>query len=182
MTRSDQVGTVCAQDDRALADAVEEITRTIEAGDPVATVVPDGRHFAVARFAASDAVGRLRVGQSAQIRLDGYSWAQFGTVAATVARLAPQTREHSRRVELEILEVPAGIALEHGFPGEVVVDVESISPMVAVLREAGAQLGAERPPAAAPAPPRRHTSGTARASRRACNRPDASSAETRPPE
>ena len=79
-----------------------------------------------------------RPGQPARLRLDGYPWAQYGLVKARVSSVASEVRDGLVRVELGIEpEVPAGIVLEHGLPGELEVEVETASPAMLVLRSVG---------------------------------------------
>jgi membrane fusion protein (multidrug efflux system) len=113
----------------------------VEAGDQLGSVVPLGRLLAVAHFAPSDAVGRIEAGQPAQIRLDGFPWTQYGSVAATVERLA--TELQGGRVRVELLVDPAYngvIPIQHGLIGTLEVEVDRVSPAALVLRNAGKLL------------------------------------------
>jgi membrane fusion protein, adhesin transport system len=119
--------------------AVLRTGSVVQAGQRLGVVVPTGRLIAVAQFAPSSAIGRIRPGQQARIRLDGFPWAQYGTVAASVLRVANEIRDGAVRVELAV--APAGnprLALEHGLPGSVEVAVEQVSPLTLLLRTAGA--------------------------------------------
>jgi membrane fusion protein (multidrug efflux system) len=111
----------------------------VAAGDKLCAIVPHGDgHRVVAEFKPSKAVGRIRAGQTARLRLDGYPWAQYGLVKATVVSVASEVRDGLVRVELAIdPDVPAGIVLEHGLPGALEVEVESASPAMLVLRSVG---------------------------------------------
>ena len=120
-------------------------------GDRVATVVPAGALRVVAAFAPGEALGRIRSGQHARVRLDGFPWTTHGSVDATVASIAREVRDGHVRVELAIDRAPASIPLEHGLPGTVDVDVERLSPLALVMRAAGARL-ASRQSAASPQP------------------------------
>lgn len=107
----------------------------------VAAVVPGGRVRVVATFRPSDALGRVRVGQAARLRLHGFPWTQYGFVSARVSRLASEALSGAVRVEAEVTgagEFP--LALQHGWPGVLEVEVERIAPAVLVLRAAGALL------------------------------------------
>ena len=92
----------------------------------------------VAEFASTAAVGRVRAGQLARARLDGFPWAQFGMVPARVTSVGSEAREGRVRVELALAS-PRNprITLEHGLPGLVEVEVERVSPAVLLLRAAG---------------------------------------------
>lgn len=115
-------------------------------GALVATVVPDGDLRVVGTFAPSEALGRVRVGQPARLRLDGFPWTWFGTVPATVAAVADEVRDGGVRVELHpepLAESP--IRLQHGLPGAVEIAVEEVTPAELVLRAAGRLLAPPEP-------------------------------------
>jgi membrane fusion protein (multidrug efflux system) len=101
-------------------------------GTPIATVVPDGELQVVAQFGPSS-IGRLAPGQIAKLKLDGFPWTRWGTVAATVTRVANELRDGTIRVELAI-EPGAEIPLAHGMTGAVDVEVERVSPATLLLR------------------------------------------------
>ena len=111
----------------------------VQAGQRLGVVVPLGRLIAVAQFSPSSAIGRIRPGQPARLRLDGFPWAQYGTVAATVVRVANEVRDDRVRVELAVgADSNPRIAIEHGLTGAVEVSVERVAPFVLLLRAAGA--------------------------------------------
>lgn len=111
---------------------------TVGEGQRLAAVVPAGELRVVAGFAPGVALGRVRAGQPARLRLDGYPWAQWGTVAAVVSRVGSEVRDGTVRVELALCPgANPRIALEHGLPGGVEVEVERVSPATLVLRAAG---------------------------------------------
>jgi membrane fusion protein (multidrug efflux system) len=111
----------------------------VAAGDKLFAIVPRGEgHRVVAEFEPGKALGRIRSGQSARLRLESYPWAQYGLVRARVQSVASESRDGRVRVELGIEpEVPRGIVLEHGLPGELEVEVEKASPATLVLRSVG---------------------------------------------
>lgn len=111
----------------------------LEAGDPIATVVAGGPVRIVAQF-TPEALGRIRVGQPARMRLEGFSWTEFGMLEGTVVAVASEAREGLVRVELSVDELPPGIPLEHGLPGSVDVSVGSATPLRLVLRTMGQGL------------------------------------------
>src|SRR5207245_2030376 len=112
----------------------------------LASIVPFARLKIVAQFPEA-AIGRVKAGQPAQMRLAGFSWVEFGTVPATVLLAASEARDGKVRVELEPrLRSKTEISLQHGLPGSVEVLVERVSPVRLVLRNAGYYLGgAARP-------------------------------------
>lgn len=119
-------------------------------GQTLATVVPDGELLVVAEFDPARALGRLQPEQIARLRLEGWPWAQYGSVPARVLRVAGEWRGQLVRVELQPL-VAAGPALplQHGQPGVVEVDVEQLAPVALALRAAGRALDG---PSSAPPP------------------------------
>ncbi len=119
----------------------------VDEGALVATVVPDGELRVVGTFAPSEALGRVRVGQSARLRLDGFPWTWFGTVPATVHAVADEVRDGGVRVELDPEAGESAVPLQHGLPGTVEIAVEEVSPATLLLRAAGQLLA---PPEAAP--------------------------------
>lgn len=114
----------------------------VSAGQALATVIPAGDFVAVAEFEPAAVLGRVHPGQPARLRLDGFPWAQYGTVAATVSRVAGEIRDNRVRVEFTPDAAwPAGIRLQHGLPGTMEITLESVAPAVLVLRSAGMALG-----------------------------------------
>ncbi|MBL8771702.1 MAG: HlyD family efflux transporter periplasmic adaptor subunit [Phenylobacterium sp.] len=115
----------------------------VEAGQKLATIVPDGRLTLVAEFPSGGALGRVRPGQTARLRLDGYPWAQYGVVTARVLRVASEPRGGLLRADLSVSPATGGgLPLRHGMAGAAEVAVERVSPAVLVLRAAGQALGA----------------------------------------
>jgi membrane fusion protein (multidrug efflux system) len=126
----------------------------VREGERLGAVIPTGGLRAVADFAPPAALGRLRAGQPAQLRLDGFPWAQYGTVSATVTTVSSEARDGRIRVELSVRPDPASrIPLQHGLPGSVEVEVERASPASLVLRAAGKVLGRPTPARVAGATP-----------------------------
>ena len=110
-------------------------------GDRLAAVVPRGDLQVVADFLPPSALGRIRHGQSARLRLEGFPWTQYGSLAATVSRVASEVRNGRVRVELSLDPDSASpIPLQHGLPGTVEVQVERLAPATLVLRAAGKLL------------------------------------------
>ena len=111
----------------------------VSAGDKIGAIVPDGGLKVVAQFEPASAMGRVRTGQRARLRLEGFPWTQYGTLEATVASVSDEVRNGLVRVELN----PAPnsrLALRHGLPGSAEVEVERLSPAHLVLRVAGQML------------------------------------------
>jgi membrane fusion protein (multidrug efflux system) len=115
-------------------------------GQHVATVLPAGGLRVVAEFAPASALGRIRPGQPARVRLDGLPWVQYGSLTARVSRVAGEVRDQHLRVELS-LDGPGEIAqqlLQHGLSGSVEVTLEDVAPAVMLLRSVG-RRGAGHP-------------------------------------
>ncbi len=118
----------------------------VAAGDRLGSIVPEGTLRAVAHFPVA-ALGRVRRGQPARLRLDGYPWTRYGTIPAKVADVASEPRDGRIRVELDLEPDPRStIPLEHGLPGTAEVEVERASPAALVLRAAGVWLRPGRGP------------------------------------
>jgi len=110
----------------------------VNEGDRLCAILPPGRLRAIAEFAPPAAFGRIRPGQPARLRLEGFPWAQYGSIAATVSTVASEIRDNRVRVELNIAGSPAfAVPLQHGLPGAVEVEVERVSPAALTLRTAG---------------------------------------------
>jgi multidrug resistance efflux pump len=117
------------------------IGSVVREGDRLAAVVPQGELQVVADFLPPYALGRIRPGQPARLRLEGFPWTQYGTLAATVRRVASEVRNGRVRVELSVdVEQASPIPLQHGLPGSVEVQVERVVPATLVLRTAGKLL------------------------------------------
>jgi membrane fusion protein (multidrug efflux system) len=113
----------------------------VREGDRIGAVVPRGGLRIVAEFAVPRALGRIRPGQPAELRLFGFPWLQYGSVAARVLSAATESRTGQVRVELAVERAPPRIPLEHGLPGVVEVEIERVSPATLVLRAAGRMFG-----------------------------------------
>lgn len=110
-------------------------------GDRLGSIVPAGRLLVVAHFSPQAAFGRIRAGQRATLRLDGFPWAEFGTVSTIVAEVGREVRDGQVRVELALLPRSSFRgSLEHGMPGTLEVAVERLSPLNLTLRTAGQWL------------------------------------------
>ncbi|HYH80131.1 MAG TPA: HlyD family efflux transporter periplasmic adaptor subunit [Longimicrobium sp.] len=101
--------------------------QVLPAGARVAEVVPAGAMRIVAELPA-EAVGRVRAGQTARLRLDAFPPTRYGTVLARVARVGAEPRAGRVRVECEVVRVPAGIPLQHGLAGTLEIAVGAETP------------------------------------------------------
>jgi multidrug resistance efflux pump len=110
-------------------------------GQRLASIIPDGRLHVVAQYPAEAALGRIRIGQSAAMRLQAFPWSEFGTVSATVTAVAQEIRDGKVRVELAVsTDSSFHGQLQHGMPGELEITTEHVSPLSLVSRTAGQWL------------------------------------------
>jgi membrane fusion protein, adhesin transport system len=124
----------------------------VSLGQKLATVVPAGDLLIVAEFDPATALGRIKPGQRATLRLDGFPWAQYGSVEAQVLRVAGEIRGKSLRVELAAArDATRGVTLRHGLTGIIEVSIEKTSPAALLLRTIGQSVA---PPSKAAAPGR----------------------------
>ncbi len=115
--------------------------QVIREGDKIGAVIPDGKLRVVATFPPSDSLGRIRAGQQAYLRLDGFPWTEYGKVAAEVTDIASEPR--SGRVRVELLAHPESaplIPMQHGLPGALEIEVARVTPAALVLRSLGKLL------------------------------------------
>jgi membrane fusion protein (multidrug efflux system) len=101
------------------------IGAVVQKGEKLGTIVPEtGELRIVADFLPSNALGRIAPGQPGRLRLAGFPWTEYGSVAATVSETAGEPRSGRVRVELAIHRDPASrIPLQHGLPGTLVLRV-----------------------------------------------------------
>lgn len=118
----------------------------LEEGKRIGTLVPPGNLRVVAEFTPQSALGRIKPGQPARLRLDSFPWFEFGSIAAKVDAIATESKDGTVRVEL-ILDRPkeeSEIPLQHGLLGVAEVEVDRVSPLVLVLRAAGRSVSDRR--------------------------------------
>jgi membrane fusion protein (multidrug efflux system) len=120
----------------------------VDEAEKLGAIVPAGKLRVVAQFPPAAALGRIRVGQPALVRLDGFPWTQYGSIAATVSRVAGEVRDGAVRVELAMLprdpSAAPRVPLQHGLPGSVEIEVERLTPAALLLRTAGSMWAAPR--------------------------------------
>ena len=121
------------------------IGTVVQEGEKLAAVIPTGKLRAVANFDPPVALGRIRPGQHARLRLEGFPWAEYGSVGATVTNVASEIRDGTIRVEMALdANSNTRIPLQHGLPGSVEVEIETLSPANLVLRKAGSWLAGSK--------------------------------------
>jgi membrane fusion protein (multidrug efflux system) len=107
-------------------------------GQRLCAIVPPKQAIAVAEFAPWAALGLIRPGQPARLRLRGFPWAQYGSIPARVTEVASEPRAGQIRVEFSVEPAAAPlIPFQNGLPGTIEVAVERASPALLVLRAAG---------------------------------------------
>jgi membrane fusion protein (multidrug efflux system) len=113
--------------------ATLQVGTFVKEGHKLAAVVPPGSLKIVADFLPAAALGRLRTGQPARLRLDSFPWAQYGSIVATVTTVASEVHDGRVRAELTVAtERAARISLQHGLLGTVEVEVEQAAPATLV--------------------------------------------------
>jgi len=128
-------------DGRVGEAAMLRVGTVVSEGDRLGSIIPAGHLLVVAQYPAQAAFGRIRAGAPATLRLEGFPWAEFGTVSARVERVAQEVRDGKVRVELALAENSSFRGtLQHGMPGTLEVTVEQVSPMGLTLRTAGQWL------------------------------------------
>lgn len=126
---------------------------SVTGGDTVAVIAPAGRLTIVADFASADAIGHIRVGQSARLRADGFPWTQYGTVRARVTAISGEASGGLVQVRLAVLDSAGSganpgadssdrpaVPVRHGITGSVEIELQHVSPAALILRAAGAML------------------------------------------
>lgn len=115
----------------------------VSEGQKLGVIASKGSIQVIANFLPAAAFGKLHPGQQAVLKLNGFPWTQYGTVPATVSRVAGEVRDGEVRVELAVnANRPSRIPLQHGAPGTVEILVGRISPAALLLRSAGHFVGA----------------------------------------
>jgi membrane fusion protein (multidrug efflux system) len=112
----------------------------VREGERLAAIVPDGPLRVVAQFAPASAFGRVFKGQSGTVRLEGFPWAEYGSLRARVTRVANEMRDGLVRVELDVTGMPAALPISHALPGSVEIEVERVRPAWLVVRMIGGAL------------------------------------------
>jgi len=110
----------------------------LQTGQALGSIVPAGELHVVAYFGAERALGWVRPGAPARLRLHAFPWTWFGQIEARVEDVALEPKDGLLRVELALAGAPrADVPLSHGLVGEVEVEIEETSPLALLLRAAG---------------------------------------------
>lgn len=113
-----------------------QIGQWINAGDKLATLLPQGDLHVVAQFKPIDAQGYLQLGQHAKIHVDNFPWLQYGALNAKVIQIDQAEREGLIRVLLE-LDGLNNLPLQHGMSTSISVSVASATPWQLLLQSLG---------------------------------------------
>lgn len=136
--------------DGVLADVRPlQVDAYVAEGSEWAVLLAEETTMVRAAFDPAAALGHLNAGDTAEMRLDGFPWIQHGTLKLVVREVAGEWRNGRVRVDFDVVDTPAGIPLQHGLPGTVVVTGERITPLQMLLRAVG---GRATPVAAGPLP------------------------------
>jgi membrane fusion protein (multidrug efflux system) len=112
------------------------IGAVLHAGERLGVVVPESGLKVVADFSPA-ALGRVHEGQTARLRLEGFSWVQYGRLETRVTKVGSEVRDGRVRVELAVLSKRSPAPLQHGLPGTLEVELERVAPFILALRAAG---------------------------------------------
>ncbi|CAM2010596.1 HlyD family secretion protein [Acanthopleuribacter pedis] len=124
----------------------------VEAGRELGRLLTEQTLMVRAWFHPADAVGRISAGDSAEMRLDGFPWLQYGSLTLRVREVAGEWRNERVRIDFDILATPPGIPLQHGLPGQVLVRGETVTPLQMLLRTVGGRRAAQQPTRSEPQP------------------------------
>lgn len=131
------------------AVAALDVGAFVTTGGVLASIIPTGTLKVVADYAPARVLGRVHYGQPALMRLDGFPWAQYGGVHATVDRVATEINNGLVRVEFAIDDrADSAFILQHGLTGSVEIKVEDITPAMLVLRASGQMISRPAAPTA----------------------------------
>ncbi len=124
--------------DGVLADVRPlQIDAYVAEGSEWAVLLAEETTMVRAAFDPAAAIGHLKAGDTAEMRLDGFPWIQHGTLSLVVREVAGEWRNGRVRVDFDVVTVPAAIPLQHGLPGTVVVTGERVTPLQMLLRAVG---------------------------------------------
>lgn len=103
----------------------------------LATITNGSDWMIHSQFSAKDAVGHVKQGQTARILVDGFPWRQYGSLSATVSRVAKAGVDGRVDVYLQLRDNPdSQIPLTFGQPVTVEIKTQSLSPVMLLLNAA----------------------------------------------
>jgi len=124
-----------------------QVGSVVAVGQTVAVVTPETALELVADFAPATAIGHVRAGQRARMRVAGFPWTQYGMLDATVTAVSSEVADGRIRVRLTLDEqARSPIPRRHGLVGDVEIELEQVSPAVLLARAAGQMFERGDPP------------------------------------
>lgn len=109
----------------------------VEVGEALASIVPDDSVVVEAQLSSAVA-GHVRVGDRAVVRLAGFPWPEYGSLQARVLRIGSESGARGFRAQLELTgEGDYQGPLEHGLPGELLLETDRSTPFMVLLRRMG---------------------------------------------
>lgn len=110
----------------------------LAAGQQLGTIQAEGSIGVQALFPPARALGHIRPGQRARVKLDGFAWSRYGQIDARVERVASAVQDEQILVQLSLDgEMPAGLPLLHDLPASVEITTGSKTPFELLLQRAG---------------------------------------------
>jgi multidrug resistance efflux pump len=131
--------TVCAPIDGLLGQVrAPQVGSVVAVGQTVAVVTPETALELVADFAPANAIGRVRLGQRARMRVTGFPWTQYGILGATVTAVSSEVTDGRIRIKLALDDqTDSTIPRRHGLLGDVEIELDEVSPATLMMRAAG---------------------------------------------
>jgi len=115
-----------------------QVGSVVASGQTVAVVTPETALELVADFAPASAIGRIRPGQRARMRVSGFPWTQYGTLSASVTAVSSEVLDGKIRATLALDELSApAIPRRHGLVGDVEIEIDEVTPATLLARAAG---------------------------------------------
>jgi len=115
-----------------------QVGSVVAVGQTVAVVTPETALELVADFAPANAIGRIRPGQRARMRVTGFPWTQYGMLGARVTAVSSEVADGRIRVKLALDDQTGStIPRRHGLIGDVEIELDEVSPAILIARAAG---------------------------------------------
>jgi membrane fusion protein (multidrug efflux system) len=115
-----------------------QVGSVVAVGQTVAVVTPETALELVADFAPANAIGRIRPGQRARMRVTGFPWTQYGMLGARVTAVSSEVADGRIRVKLALDDqTESTIPRRHGLIGDVEIELDEVSPAILIARAAG---------------------------------------------
>lgn len=109
----------------------------VAAGERLGVLVPDDELRIVADL-PGEMLAKIRPGQRARFRFEGYPALAHGSVAAVVRRVGAEARDGSVEVILTPQpDLSARLPLQHGVRGTIDIEIERVTPAALLLRRVG---------------------------------------------